>query len=105
MSEPQSLNESETQTASSFHPSAALLSGFFFFFFLSLYRFLRLSPVISRSNGCEVTSCLVLSRASRRLQEQQLADSCERRWKHANKRGQRLELADCKCLEARTAAF
>lgn len=34
------------------------------FFFLSLYRFLRLSPVISRSNGCDVTSCLVFSRAA-----------------------------------------
>lgn len=60
-SEPQPLNENETQTASSFHPSAARFSVCLSFFFLSLYRFLRLSPVISRSKGCDVTSCLVFT--------------------------------------------
>lgn len=62
MSEPQPLNKNETQTASSFHSSAALLSCLYVFFllFLSLCRSLWLGPVISRSHGCDVTSCLVL---------------------------------------------
>lgn len=45
--------------------SAALLSVSL----LPFDRFLRPGPVISRSNGCEVISCLVFSRAASNLQE------------------------------------
>lgn len=95
MSEPQPLSENKTQTTSSFHPSAARLCRCVF----SSFHY-AVSPTQPYATSEQRMWCHFLygfQLCCQRLMKQALDDSCARRWKHANKQGQRLELAYCEC--------